>query len=281
MIAVISTFDPGALHLVEPFCRHYRGLGADQVRIVLQLEPTLTPERRTQEAERAEEILGAAGARLEHVLVEPFDAITLRRNHNWRQNLLPKRFDWIVWADSDELQEHPGGLAASVDRLERQGCDALSGLLIDRFARSGRLAPHGEDGRSIWERFPLGADFTGKVLGARTDKIVLARRRVRIGVGNHQVRDGDAVSVAPAATAVHHFKWDATVTERLRRRLEPDWKARCRWWTVSAAALDRIGPDGRAVKLDGLAVVDFADDQPGRGAGPLGGNPAYTGGPYW
>jgi hypothetical protein len=280
MIAVFSTFDPAALGLAPAFCGHYRALGADQIRVILQLEPTTTPEQRARETERAEDVLGRAGARLENVLVAAFDAITLRRNHNWRQNLLPKRFEWIVWADSDELQEHPGGLQATAEALQREGRDARIGRLVDRFARNGRL-PHLGEGASLWEAFPLGADFTGRVLGARTDKVVMARRETRIGVGNHRLRGRPPPAPGEPVIPVHHFKWDASVTERLRRRLDPDWKARCRWWTVSATALDRIAERAGRVPLDGLDVTDFADDLPGLGAGPLSGNPAYTGGPYW
>ena len=278
MIAVISTFDPARLGLLGAFCAHYRALGADQIRIVLQLEPTLPEAAQRRETERAEEALARAGARLENVLVAPFDAITLRRNHNWRQNLLPKRFEWIVWADSDELQEHPGGLHATAEALAREGRDARMGRLVDRFARDGRLAHL--NGASLWETFPLGADFTGRVLGARTDKVVMARRETRIGVGNHQLRGRPPGRFEPTLP-VHHFKWDASVADRLRRRLDPDWQARCRWWTVSATALDRIAQGAGAVPLDGLDLIDFADDLPGLGAGPLSGNPAYTGGPYW
>jgi hypothetical protein len=119
------------------------------------------------------------------------------------------------------------------------------------------------------------------VLGARTDKVVMARRETRLGVGNHQLRGRTPPDPTEPVIPVHHFKWDATVVERLRRRLDPDWKARCRWWTVSATALDRIAYGDGAVPLDGLEIIDFGDDRPGRGAGPLSGNPAYTGGPYW
>ena len=281
MIAVISTFDPAALALADAFCRHYRALGADQIRIVLQLEPSLSEAARARETQRAEEMLGKAGARLENVLVAPFDAITLRRNHNWRQNLLPKRFEWIVWADSDELQEHPGGLAATAEALAREGRDARLGRMYDRFAREGRLPCLDDCAGSLWEAFPLGADFSGTVMGARTDKVAMARRETRIGVGNHQVRGRGPPDPAEPVIPVHHFKWDASVTERLARRLDPGWKARCPWWTESATALDRIARGSGAVPLDGLTVIDFADDQPGRGAGPLSGNAAYTGGPYW
>jgi hypothetical protein len=61
-----------------------------------------------------------------------------------------------------------------------------------------------------------------------------------VGRGNHYPVNEESLCYYSELVEVHHFKWDASVVDRLKRRLRPDFQAQCPWWTESKTILDFI-----------------------------------------
>lgn len=279
MIGLITTFDSRSLELLPEFVQHYKQAKVDLFFISVHIKPGTPNEQRDDIIARVNEILSNFGERLYDIFDDDYDSFRLRRfQENIRQKI-ENDVDWVVWADADELHEYQSALTDVVRKLDATGFRALGGRLVDRLPRDGK--PMGE---SLWARFPLGSNLTEKILGGWVQKIALARSRLSVSVGHHYVakQDGEIDLSLPViySVPVHHFKWDNKVVDRLRDRLEDDWKKRCFWWTESERAIQWVRGDG-SIPLDGLSVYDFQDDLYPDNAGPFSKNINYNGGPYW
>lgn len=160
--------------------------------------------------------------------------------------------DWCVIADQDEFHVFPDDITAIIDRCDSSGYQAVQGRFVDRVALNGAL-PAVKLFGSLWEQFPLGGDVTLGVLGECSPKTVLARGDVLIGWGNHLCFRGTVSPRELCDVAVHHFKWDGSVKERLRERhdLYTRYGEMCAH--ESAAFLDHVERNGR-IDIDDPAL---------------------------
>jgi hypothetical protein len=137
--------------------------------------------------------------------------------------------DWVLYADADELQVYPDELHAFAANLEAQGRDFVTGRFVDRIAPDGDLAEIQSD-VSIWAQFPCAARVTEQLMHGETRKVCMARASRPIGDGGahtvrftHRYGDNLRRTYASAWGAppveVHHFKWDASLVERLDNKL--------------------------------------------------------------
>jgi hypothetical protein len=125
--------------------------------------------------------------------------------------------DWFVVADLDEFQMYDQPLDELIDRCERFGADHVNGCFLDRVADGGHLRE--VDDTSIWEKFPLAGSVSSGISGALPLKTGLARGRTELLIGHHGTLGGVGLPKDEGFIQVHHFKWTASVVDRLRRRV--------------------------------------------------------------
>jgi hypothetical protein len=258
MIHCVCTFGISQLLWVPQLIRHYRKIGVETFWLTPQVDAALTPEAIEAEWARACSVLAEVTVFPLLPLVGRFDAELLRRHHDSIQARCIDPDDWIVWADADEFHVFPSALPPLLSDLERDGINAVSGEMLDRISRAGTFQPF-DPALPIWSQYPIACDITSSICGGFTHKVVAARASVRVTPGNHEVsRKGAAPVWASEVAAIHHFKWDYTVLERMRPRLADDWKARFPYWVETQRLFDHVSQYSR-INLQNLAVYDFGD----------------------
>jgi hypothetical protein len=191
---------------------HYARLGFDSLTVNVHLDRCSDPL--LQEVTTIARSFGAeigsvfAGKWLQSV--NPF-----LYGHSQRQ----KPSDWFVLADIDELQVYPTNLRTFFEQMDSLGFDYIEGCIVDRIARDGTL-PAVVDDVAIWDQFPLAGLITYPVLRANILKIVAAKGFVNLTPGQHSACNGIGCPRDCQYIPVHHFKWSASVVERLRKRVE-------------------------------------------------------------
>jgi hypothetical protein len=86
-------------------------------------------------------------------------------------------------------------------------------------------------------------------------KVVFARSPVRVSGGKHRLTDTRNLRTVSGWVQVHHFKWDATLIDRLRYRVRPEWRARFPWWTESQRLLDYFAANNSRFNPADLAPI--------------------------
>lgn len=273
MISLISTTEPTRIHWLPQFVRHYRALGVDRFFLSLQIEPDLDPALKRGYKAQFRETLAALGVEEVFFLEKSFDAYVIRDHHDAIQDKYVAAEDWIIWCDSDEYQTYPRRLDEMIAKWNRDGIDYINGLMFDRVAEGGWL-PRFDPSTSVWEQFPIACTVASDVAEILPRKIAAARGDVALSTGNHFLADAAPRMSTPTAVRrlaarpqrrlkplplwvqVHHFKWDASVLDRLRFRLTPQWRAKCPWWVESDKLLTYFESNGGRFNLEDLKVVD-------------------------
>jgi hypothetical protein len=151
--------------------------------------------------------------------------------------------DWIIPADLDELNQYPAALGELIGRLQETGATYVGGALFDRLAVDGSLAPllPYDEGRSLWDQYPLGADITARFAQGATSKVLLSRADRPLALGHHHMADpgDDAAPLAERGTA-HHFKWRLGLLDTLRWRIANERKRAVPWLAESQRLLDHL-----------------------------------------
>jgi len=138
--------------------------------------------------------------------------------------------DWWVVADIDEFHLYPkDNLHRLILDCELNGWDIVRGGFIDRIGNDGTFPKIKNDG-SIWKQFPVMGFFRHPMSEACPNKICVMRGWVQVTNGQHYAKiDGHTTwkwqgwshpLIAPFNThsvQVHHFKWDETSIERIKR----------------------------------------------------------------
>lgn len=252
MIVLLCTLEPGRLDWLPQLVAHYRGIGVERFLLTLQLEPG-TPEALAEASrERFRQVLAGLDIDEPQFLEQAFDARTIIRHQRDLQQEHVTPEDWIVWCDSDEFQVYPQPLPSLAAWCDARGVDFLRGLLIDRVAADCRLAPFSPE-RPVWETYPTACNVTRHLGGGDLRKVTMTRGDVVVGGGKHSLADPASRRTIAGWVQVHHFKWDATVIERLQFRVRPEWKAKCAWWPESQRLLDYFAAHG-----GGFAAADLA-----------------------
>lgn len=243
-VVLFSTVDRFRHALVPHFVRHYRALGVERFVISAHVDPRW--EART----RLDVISGLRGRLHElavpemYVFEATYHSTTMRAHQLSLARTLMGRHDWLLWADIDELQNYWAPVPEVVRECVEGGYDAVAGKLVDRVAQGGELVEISPD-RPLHEQFPLRANVTEGVLKAGVDKIAVFGPGVKISPGSHFIENADETTTHPRSIDIDHYKWDASVKERLGERVTEEWKARCGWWPESQRGLDHIQQHGR------------------------------------
>ncbi len=229
------------LALLPHWLRHYLALGVEPGRIVVILNAT---DPADPGIGRAREILAAAGVtHPPEIWIAPYTSGTMWAKRGEVQARVCPPGDWVLNADVDEFHRWPEPMADCLGRAEALGADCVQGVMIDRLAPGGALAPVRESPPAL-EQFPLRAEVAASIGGTSaahgrggTVKIMAARGRLLPHRGGHcpvAVREARYLYRHPLGsfreiddpafrfsvpTQVDHVHWTDTLPDRLEKRL--------------------------------------------------------------
>jgi len=165
--------------------------------------------------------------------IEPYFVYT-EPKYNWERvteiynsikNTKPD--DWWIVSDDDELQVYPRHVQDIVIECERYGYDFVTGGFLDRIGTNGTFPKVTRD-TDIHKAFPYAGFFRYPMSGACPNKVTLMKGHQYITPGQHYAYFQDGTNswgrehpkrypIREVFTQVHHFKWDDTCMERIKR----------------------------------------------------------------
>ena len=149
-------------------------------------------------------------------------------------NQYTKRYsnDWWVIADIDEFHLYPINLGSMIISCKENGWEMVRGGFIDRIGKFGDFTEISED-ENIFDQFPMAGFFRYPMSGACPNKICIKKGSVEITPGQHYAKINGQTTwrwqgwkhpqIAPVeeySVQVHHFKWDSTCLERIKKVAE-------------------------------------------------------------
>jgi hypothetical protein len=156
-----------------------------------------------------------------------WDKVTML--YNYITNKEPN--DWWVISDIDEFHLYPNdSLEELIKDCEVNNCEIVRGGFIDRIGENGEFVELQKD-ISIWEQFPNAGFFRYPMSNANPNKICVMKGLIELTSGQHYAKiDGQTTwkwqgwnhpLILPNKTVqVHHFKWDKTAIDRIRKVAE-------------------------------------------------------------
>ena len=170
---------------------------------------------------------------IEELGIEPFMVFT-EPKYNWNRvteiyNTIKqtKPNDWWIVADDDELQVYPDDVGTIIKDCEKYGYDFVTGGFLDRIGIDGTFPEVTRD-TNIHKAFPLAGFFRYPMSGACPNKVTLMKGYQDITPGQHYALFQDGTNswgkehpkrmpVEEVFTQVHHFKWDSSCVERIKK----------------------------------------------------------------
>ena len=170
---------------------------------------------------------------IEELGIEPFMVFT-EDKYNWNRvteiyNSVKqtKPNDWWIVADDDELQVYPDDIDTIIKDCERYGYDFVTGGFLDRIGIDG-IFPEVTRDTNIHKAFPMAGYFRYPMSKACTNKVTLMKGYQDVTSGQHYAlfKDGTnswgsghpkRMPVNEVFVQVHHFKWDQTCIERIKK----------------------------------------------------------------
>lgn len=145
-----------------------------------------------------------------------YNTIKLRHPNEW----------WIV-SDDDELQLYPYDIEDIIKHCENKGYDFVTGGFLDRIGPNGTF-PEVTRETDLHKAFPYGGFFRYPMSGACPNKVTLMKGYQSITSGQHYAKFTDGTNswgtshpkrmpVQDCFTQVHHFKWDSTCVDRIKK----------------------------------------------------------------
>ena len=237
MVVLICTLEPYRIAWLPQFVQHYRSIGVERFLLALQLEPGAEQGAKDRDYTLFQQTAAALGIDETFRWENEFSAPAIIRHQRTLQAERLRPDDWAVWCDSDEFQVYPAPLPEIIAQCDALDIDFVRGALIDRVAADYSLPPFDPQTPS-WDAFPRICNVTLALGAGDPRKVVLARAGVLLSGGKHFTRGHHNAKTFSGWVQVHHFKWDATLLERLRYRVRPEWRARFPWWVESQRLLD-------------------------------------------
>ena len=175
---------------------------------------------------------------IEDLGIQPFMVFT-EDKYNWERvteiyNTVKqtKPNDWWIVSDDDELQVYPDSIDDIIDACERNGYEFVTGGFLDRIGIDGTF-PIVTRETDLHREFPLAGFFRYPMSKACPNKVTLMKGYADVTPGQHYVDFGNGVSswgkkhpkrmpVQEVFTQVHHFKWDSTCVDRIKKVADID-----------------------------------------------------------
>ncbi|WP_299819404.1 hypothetical protein [uncultured Jannaschia sp.] len=241
------------------FLTHYAGLGvpAGNIHLILNAGRADAPE-----LEAAEAVLAAHGAATPHRWIAPYTSDAMWAERRALQMRVARPGDWILNADADEHHVYPDAPAAIAAYCERKGYNAVQGVMIDRLAADGTLAPVAP-APALTAQFPVAAEMAVALFGRRrssldgTVKLMMHRGDVLPSRGGHNPWGEGAAPRFLAGARLATFPGIEDPATRLRFPFRVDhynWTARRRTSLERRLATPGVSTAGRAF---GEQVLDY------------------------
>lgn len=250
--------EPTRIDRLPQLVAHYRALGVERFLLALQTEPELPAAERDGHRARFAETLAALGIADASYLEQTYTAPAMAKHQAELQRQHATADDWIVWCDSDELQAYPAPLAQMAANAAAAGVEFLRGVLIDRIAADWSLPPF-DPATPMGTTFPRTCFVHDAVAGSNRRKVAFARGDIRISGGHHHPVSDRPLTTMREWVQVHHFKWDASLIERLEFRLRPAFREACPWWVESKRMLDYYAAHGGRFDPADVEEIRIAD----------------------
>lgn len=222
MIKLISIIGHG-VSLLPHFIEHYYNM-VDEINFVVY-ESDLHPKLQ-RDVKRA--IRGKEKAKIVKTVYDrifDWNRVTDLYNEQIKKSVSY----WYMIADIDEFQIYPESPNYIVSDCDSRGWEIVRGGFIDRIGNNGEFSEI-KEGVSMFEQFPIAGFFRYPMSGACPNKICLVKGGTEITSGQHYAKiDGQTTwrwqgwnhpLIAPVekySVQVHHFKWDSTCLERIKR----------------------------------------------------------------
>jgi hypothetical protein len=234
---LFSTLYYDAEELLPWFLAYYRKLGITSFHFIVQLyeNPRLL--------ESVEGFKKSYPIELQEVMDDYVTGAEVQVRMSGIRSKIVAGSEWALVADPDEFQVYDRPMCAVVEACERERACYVQGRLVDRVANDGSLPPL-VSGQPLNEQFPLRGNLTGPLLQGATTKVTLVRGSTPTGPGQHAVLGAHRRFSQPCVE-VHHFKWRAGLSEKLRRRVEERRARGNQWWQPSQYFLDHLAARGR------------------------------------
>ena len=199
---------------------------------------------------------------IEDLGINPFIVFTEDR-YNWKRvteiyNYIKqtKPNDWWIVSDDDELQVYPDDIETIIKDCERYGYDFVTGGFLDRIGTDGTFPEITRD-TNIHRAFPLAGFFRYPMSKACPNKVTLMKGYQDVTPGQHYASFKDGTNswgkvhpkrfpVEEVFTQVHHFKWDSSCVERIKK--------------VADNNKEYSYSDEYKVMYDGIKMFDFKID---------------------
>jgi len=140
--------------------------------------------------------------------------------------------DWWIVSDDDEFHVYSKDLKEIIKDCNDNGWEIVRGGFVDRIGTNGNLEkiePY-ENGKNLFEQFPYAGFFRYPMSYACPNKICIVKGYIEITAGQHYAKFDEHTTwrwqgwnhplIAPISeysVQVHHFKWDETVKNRLKK----------------------------------------------------------------
>lgn len=199
---------------------------------------------------------------VEELGIEPFMVFT-EEKYNWNRvteiyNSIKqtKPNDWWIVADDDELQVYPYEIEDIIKDCETNGFDFVTGGFLDRIGIDG-IFPEVTRETDLHRAFPLAGFFRYPMSKACPNKVTLMKGYQDVTPGQHYASFKDGTNswgkdhpkrlpVEEVFTQVHHFKWDGSCVERIKK--------------VADNNKEYSYSDEYRVMYDGIKMFDFKID---------------------
>ena len=170
---------------------------------------------------------------IEELGIEPFMVFT-EPKYNWERvteiyNTIKQTRpnDWWIVSDDDELQVYPEPIEDIIEKCERKGYEFVTGGFLDRIGIDGTF-PEVTRETDLHRTFPLAGFFRHPMSGACPNKVTLMKGYQTVTPGQHYASFNDGTNswgtehrrrmpIEEVFTQVHHFKWDSTCIERIKK----------------------------------------------------------------
>jgi len=175
---------------------------------------------------------------IEELGIEPFMVLT-EPKYNWERvteiyNTVKqtKPNDWWIVSDDDELQVYPEPIEDIIENCERKGYEFVTGGFLDRIGIDGTF-PKVTRETDLHKAFPLAGFFRYPMSRACPNKVTLMKGYQNVTSGQHYASFNDGsnswgtkhrrrMPIEECFTQVHHFKWDETCIDRIKKVADID-----------------------------------------------------------
>ena len=212
------------VNLIPHFIKHYKNY-VDEIQIVVyqsNVEPNLIEEV-------TEIIKNYDNVKIIKTIEDRvFDWEKVTQLYNFIKSKKPN--DWWVIADIDEFHLYPNDdIENCIQNCENNGWLLMRGGFIDRIGKDGEFIELKKN-TNIFAQYPNMGFFRYPMSKACPNKICIVKGDIEITAGQHYAKiDGHTTwrwqgwnhpLIAPVDVynvQVHHFKWDKTVIDRIKK----------------------------------------------------------------